>query len=479
MNYEERLLEIFSHRNGASFLDGEGWHYSRQNLTDAEVMEHWRDPETAIALGFGRKTQYQMLDIDRGSIWHPANNEQNYETLLSWLAEIGLTAPVVIRSSASMGLHVYFPLNKPKHPRRLAERVQRHLLRHGAAVSDGVLELFPNVTAQGEDGSYAAYKRHRLPLQSGGALVGAGEGLGGFIEAWEAAADANVLEGCGSDRAFGSKGKQNFEEWKAAIHQLELDGWTGKGQTNHILGSLSAFYMASEKLFNPSQLAERVLEVVAAMPGYLEFCGHTKEIAFRCLDWAKSAIARHSRKYGNTREIETKAGLNRLRQVDAIRRISSAVEELRSAGELVGSLTAQFKRIAEVARCSVSTIRKHRDRWFGEENHTPKVQKKSNGKTGVSVGSYPPEIKPVENAPKPSNGSGLSDIEEGDVIKDITLVSSPSAVLVVTADCEKLVPIPADKPAGYLPNGLKSRLNPMGILSALWPSGEVLRVDRI
>lgn len=475
MNYEEsKLLEIFSHRNGASFLDGDGWHYSRQKLTDAEVLEHWKDSEIEIALGFGAKTQYQMLDIDHGSMWHPRNSEDNYQRLLGWLAEIGLVEPVAVRSSLSMGLHVYFPLSEPKHPRRLAERVQQHLLRHGAAVSDGVLELFPNVTTQVEDGSYAAYKRHRLPLQSGGALIGEGEGLSGFIEAWAAAAEENALEGCGGDRVFGSKGKQNFEEWKTAIRRIEADGWTGKGQTNEILGKLSAFYMASEKLFDPSQLAERVLEVIASMPGYLEFCGHTKEIAARCLDWAKSAIARHSRKYGNTEKIEGKLGLNKLRQEDAIRRISSAIDELKGAGELVGSLTAQFKRIAEVARCSVSTIRKHRDRWFGEEDHTPQETEKRNEESRVSVGSYPPENAALENAPKPSDRNGLSEVEEGDLIKDITLVSS---VRVTTADCERVVPIPPDKPLGYLPNGIANHLNPFGILSALWPPGEVLQVE--
>ena len=55
-----------------------------------------------------------MFDIDRGSQFHPNHDPLAIDRLKAALeVQLGLNDAIVIQSSYSGGLHLYFPLEKP------------------------------------------------------------------------------------------------------------------------------------------------------------------------------------------------------------------------------------------------------------------------------------------------------------------------------------------------------------------------------
>jgi hypothetical protein len=70
-------------------------------------------------------------------------------------------------------------------------------------------------------------------------------------------------------------------------------GWTGPGQTNHLLGRIAQrsyiFGHILHSLDRPLEgraLIEEMVSVAIALPGYQDYCGHQHEIYNRCKEWA-------------------------------------------------------------------------------------------------------------------------------------------------------------------------------------------------
>ena len=47
---------------------------TRYPITGRRLYDYWADNETLIGVRFGNQTEYALLDIDKGSPYHPNNN---------------------------------------------------------------------------------------------------------------------------------------------------------------------------------------------------------------------------------------------------------------------------------------------------------------------------------------------------------------------------------------------------------------------
>ena len=100
------FLKLFSHRY-FSITKSDKWTTVKHILTDALLTSLWKSSKEIVGVRFGSKTQYCLLDIDIGSIYHP-NNSDRLPELLGCLEEVGFTRYIPIQPSRPEGLHIYF-----------------------------------------------------------------------------------------------------------------------------------------------------------------------------------------------------------------------------------------------------------------------------------------------------------------------------------------------------------------------------------
>jgi hypothetical protein len=280
------------------------------------------DPLNLLGISFGDTTNYLGLDIDVGSPYHLANDRQAFDRLLSALEKIGLTAPVIIKSSDSGGIHIYHFLDRPLSTIRVATLVKVTLIDAGFHIKDGDLELFPNVkryTDKGEKPSY--FKGLRLPLQpNSGAMI---LDCDGNISEWanitfqkqieiflqlaiESAAtnDIDLIEKKLNpaykkytkkiDKYQQLSGSKNLSsralEWKENLETEFEIGWTGNGQTNDLLRKFVEYVIVFEQITDRDEICKRVLELVLITRGYHEHCRHQTTIVDRIADWVDSNL---------------------------------------------------------------------------------------------------------------------------------------------------------------------------------------------
>ena len=94
-----------------------------------------------IGKRFGKLTNYLMVDIDIHSPYHPDNG--GFQSIVIALERIGLCRFLIVRSSTSGGLHLYFPLPTAVNAWRLAATAHSVLTAHGVTIAGGQCELFP------------------------------------------------------------------------------------------------------------------------------------------------------------------------------------------------------------------------------------------------------------------------------------------------------------------------------------------------
>ncbi|MFK8186368.1 MAG: hypothetical protein AB8B99_23580, partial [Phormidesmis sp.] len=132
-------------------------------LVTGSVESHYRR-ELILGKRFGKLTNYLMIDVDRGSPFHPRS--QGIDPILEAMESLGLCRYLLIRSSESGGLHIYFPLAEPVSAYGLACAAHSALTAAEVRIAGGVCELFPNKKAFN-----AEHNGHRLPLQAGSFIL--------------------------------------------------------------------------------------------------------------------------------------------------------------------------------------------------------------------------------------------------------------------------------------------------------------------
>ena len=109
--HEQEFAALFSHMWDWIYKDEGGWQTNtKYPLSPRDLIRKWRSPHEIIGVRFGSETNRLVLDIDAGSQYHPANDEQSYKKVLGVMEGIGLVGYILMQSSNSTGLHLYFPL---------------------------------------------------------------------------------------------------------------------------------------------------------------------------------------------------------------------------------------------------------------------------------------------------------------------------------------------------------------------------------
>lgn len=392
----QRLNELFPYRWAA--IEGSNdsstnarWRTVRKYpLKPRTLWERYLDPGQLVGVRFAKDTRYGMLDIDAGSPYL-----DQLPTIAAALETIGIVRWVPLRSSQSGGLHLYLPLPEDVPTFALACALKQAMTSQGLEVKAGQLEIFPNVKAHGQHwlGEFTEYNGHRLPLQPGtgaailnGDLSPAGDSLSHFFALWDNAAQLQDTDDLRQALAIARdnhrarprrKAVNPVATWRADLENEINEGWSGPGQTNGLLKAIACYGHVFEGL-DGDELARYVERIAITRSGYLDHCGHQREIALKAKAWANAA-EKYYWPLGSEPAREKKTySVNEQRMAEARDRIAAAVVEIRF--NTPGTVRGWIDRLVELAHTSVETLYKHRDLWHPD---TP-VTAQPEGNTATS-----------------------------------------------------------------------------------------------
>ncbi|MES1026598.1 hypothetical protein ABN584_27270 [Gloeocapsa sp. BRSZ] len=219
------------------------------------------------------------------------------------LRSIGLVGYVVLRSTWSGGIHIYFPLPHPVNSFQLACRARLALERDEFKIASGELEIFPNTKFYAQKG-FSLFNAHRLPLQPGSgacllddALLPYSESVADLLSAFKSAASLQNMQLLKSELKADAKEfkKSRFNriensasKWRCYLESIEAQGWTGRGQTNQILLHFATYARVFLRL-SGNELVAAIERMAKSAPGYEQYCNHKRDIHQRAADVAKSA----------------------------------------------------------------------------------------------------------------------------------------------------------------------------------------------
>jgi hypothetical protein len=284
------------------------------NLTEQKCWYKYTDQEQIIGLRFGTETNYGLYDIDWGSIHDPREQEKSLKLLEAQLELYGIVGFVLLQSSESQGLHLYFFLARPLNTFRLSCVMNKAAVDAGLEIKRGQLETFPNTKRFN-----SRFNGHRLPLQQGSYLldkdyVPYSARLKDFLSAadWSAKKnDTDLLESRLESAYEWFKAQKNQErvynptpEDKDFLEQVDYaqreikegflnqiriaieQGFTGYGETNELLLTIAKLGRILYGLSGVRYI-DYIKETVMSCPGYLKYCRHQREIDRRCTEVAR------------------------------------------------------------------------------------------------------------------------------------------------------------------------------------------------
>ena len=290
---------------------------------------------------FGKLTNYLLVDIDINSPFHPGNG--GYRLILNAMERIGLCRFLIVRSSTSDGIHLYFPLPEPVSSWELACTAHNALTVDGIHVIGGQCELFPNKKAFN-----AEHNGHRLPLQDGSFLLDEdfcpiSNHKADFVVRWQTAAafqDVTRLV-----QAIESKAVVVPLLPQAVSHGLPPIAWTSFGQSNVIMRQLANYGDRYAGKKTVDDLAAWIKTVAPQLPGYQKFASpkSKKDIEYGNWPtrWAKSHFE-SAWQYGNS-------GSDHNAKVahDAKSRIFAALDRLCVTAEI--GITKLWKYVSSIS----------------------------------------------------------------------------------------------------------------------------------
>jgi uncharacterized protein YijF (DUF1287 family) len=426
------------------------WHTQNSYpLQPRNLWELYKNPSFLVGLRFGPETRYALIDIDRGSPYHPENNPENFRLVLQAAEEIGLCRHTLVQSSNSGGLHVYFFLPEPVSSFGVACALKFALSDSSCQLKQGELELFPNVKPYNKN-KPTDYNGHRLPLQSGSWLLDADlqpvtNDLSRFLD-WAdvdaAGQDMEVLlEAIAAATArqkatsYNRSTSGNAQEWKRHLETRIEQGWTGSEQTNDLLKDFVCYGRVWMGLSGEA-LIDYVVATATNAPGYEQYCSHQQEIRQRAAQWVHSTeanqfytpycsipprLATYRETYNNVSNpdaanniISFRNPVNEARRAQAQERIQRAIAHMETTDTLPPTATTRAKAL-------VATIKE----LFGVT-----VSHKTLYKSSYLVLWHP-------NGD--SKGCGINDLSTN-------LDTSSSSILVEEGTSEKLIKSPEALP---------------------------------
>ncbi|MBM0745526.1 hypothetical protein JOY44_29340 (plasmid) [Phormidium sp. CLA17] len=389
--WEDKFLGLFPHRHDYIYAKHpEPGHTpdwkteSRHSLSDRILQQG----STLFGVRFGKSTNYCILDIDAGSLYHPQRDRFAISRILAALEPLGLVNAVPCTSSYSGGLHLYFPFQITQNTWELAIAVTTLLENAGFRLSAGHLELFPNPRPYALEGSLGLFNAHRLPLQAGSYLLDHDfQALWSdpptFVEHWQFAQKRNTVERKTLQRLLKQFQRKHYRisgKAEKFVNDLNAEielGWTGAGQTNRLLGRIAMrayifhHILCGGERLTGQPLINAIVTTAQSLPGYEEWCQHQHEIEQRAEEWARCVEGSRYFHYGdkNDRD-ESKAEVgqpeplswNQQQSQAARDRIRQAIADLLNHNTLPSGATARWQALTQYGIGGAS-LYSHRDLW--------------------------------------------------------------------------------------------------------------------
>lgn len=399
---------------------------------------------------FGTETQYCLLDIDIGSTYHPRQDPLAIERIADALEPLGLVSHVACTSSYSQGLHLYFPFETSQNSWQLSAVVTTLLENQGFKCQSGQLEVFPNPKLYVVDGTPNLFNAHRLPLQAGSYLLNAQlEPISSHSEAfvcqWQWCQQRNSIDAKTVGQLLQQQRRHRHQVSQRAdkfLNDLNAEievGWTGKGQTNRLLGRITmrayVFHhvMHGGLPLSGDALVEAIISTAQSLPGYREWCRHQHEIHQRAVEWARCVENSHYFPYGTARgkyksKRDTKDSAvvettwNEQRSQTAQSKIQAAMLDLFNTGNLPPTTTARFKKLLEYG-IGGSTLYKYKPLWHPDLWKTPQTPQPLNGAAASATAApanaaHPTSLLPSDDS-NPLPDKGLTHLEEGAAASEV------------------------------------------------------------
>ncbi|NEP18162.1 MAG: hypothetical protein F6J97_14865, partial [Leptolyngbya sp. SIO4C1] len=260
------------------------------------------------------------------------------------------------------------------------------LADRGFTIKPGQLEIFPNPkTYQAEKPTL--FNAHRLPLQSGSYLLDSvnlqpiWSSPTAFVRQWQRCRDRNQLDTAMLSRLLKRRLQRHYLSIKADkfLNDLNIEiesGWTGPGQTNRLLGRIAMrtyiFHqvITGEAPLAGTALAQKIVDIAIALPGYRDWCRHQHEIEVRAADWARCVENSHYFPYGqkassSQAKLAVTESWNQQQARATQEKISQAVADLISKENLPLKATARFKALLDYGIGGASLYR-YRTLWHPE-----------------------------------------------------------------------------------------------------------------
>ena len=449
---EDSFLALFPHRHDHIYAphpdpyDRPQWQTEhRYPLSDRLFQQG----AYLFGVRFGPQTHYCLLDIDAGSAYHPSHDPLAIQRIVAALEPLGLVSYVTCTSSYSQGLHLYFPFETAQHSWQLATAVTNLFENQGFKCQSGQLEVFPNPKLYVLDGTPTLFNAHRLPLQAGSYLLNRqfepiSSNHEEFVRQWYRCQNQNVIDSSAIQQVLKYTKRQHYRVSERAdkfLNDLNAEiepGWTGKGQTNYLLGRITMrCYIFHHILYgglplSGDALVDEVTSVATSLPGYRDWCSHQHEIRHRAEDWARCIENSRYFPYGTQRgkykakgqdrdlsvpDNHSSITWNEQRSRTAQTKIENAIADLVQVNQLPETVTARFKKLLTYG-IGGTTLYKYKDLWHPDRWKTPPTPLSScvegaSATASPATAPYPPSLLFTKDS-NPSDDKALSDCEGGD-----------------------------------------------------------------
>jgi hypothetical protein len=356
---------------------------SRHPLSDRLILQGG----FLYGVRFGRTTKYVLIDIDRGSRYHPAADPQGLRRIQDALEPLGLPSCIVLTSSYSGGLHLYFPFDQPQVSWEIALGVTTLLHNAGLKCAPGQLEVFPNPRkfSAPSTGEISLYAAHRLPLQAGSYILNSDlepiySSQERFAELWHHTSNHNTIDSQLLKQTLKSARRQEYRVTTKAekfLNDLNAEiepGWTGPGLTNRLLGRIAMrSYVFGHVLNAHAPLAGKALvadivRVARELPGFYEWSNHVHEIEEKAKDWARAVEQSHYYPYGVNRTpkapvTDRLSTYNEEKAKQAREKIRMAIATLLDEGQLPITVKERFTMLTKRFAIGGPTLYKNKDLW--------------------------------------------------------------------------------------------------------------------
>ena len=366
-------------------------------LSPIQMWDHHQDPESLIGIRPKAQTRWQILDIDKGSPYHPSQDPNGLEKIRDALEDIGICRIQINQSSHSGGIHLYCPLPEPVSSFWLAAATKFALEAIAIPLKSGHCEIFPNPKRYLPRGrGFSNYAAIRLPMQPDSGFVPLDDDLNPLpwtLEDWftnfELLSDQQdfhrleeaLTEAKATWKVRKNRQPQSIASWEAAIAQEKSEGWTGRGQTNEKLKCFGCEARVFMGLDTIEDVAEHIYQSAINSRGFQEYSRHTRDIRRRSYEvaswamtyyWPYGSEAKRSTSYhGNGDEKIIDFTYHQQLKKDSQDRIKEAVNRLREKQELSRGISERADQLILEAKVSRKSLYKSHNIELWHPKFTP------------------------------------------------------------------------------------------------------------